>query len=405
MKAFFLLLAWFAFAGSGQVVLTGELGWDGQAVSSEINPLWVHALNEGTTTINGELVVHQRIGSAWRGEADRRMRVPAPLVPGGTARWVLPWHLGPGGTELTVRYEAAGEILATQEVDFSLATRPLRVHVGRLAGEAAPGTVVLDPGELPLDLTVYSGVSTVVVDDALRLPADVRAVVDGWTVLLSTQHDASGPVPHPSSEQLRAILADASLESGRWWAYVFGTACFVLVALWLLRRWARGVARWAGAALAAVIGLALFTSVLYETPHGRISYYWSLEHDQVDGYALAWYGVFTRTDREVHLEGLWTDLLAADEMLAGRDLTWTRGRDGWETRASLVGGEIRTLWSIGPCASSTVPQGWDTSPAGPPWAWLDDHPVRVGEISFFQRTITGEGKKEVEHHARWATTP
>ncbi len=403
MSTFFLLLALLAYTGSGQVFLTGTLGWDDRAVSTEINPLWVQARNEGTATINGQLVVQQRIGSAWRGEADRLMRLPAPLAPGGEARWVLPWHLGPGGTALSVRYEADGEVLATHEIPFQLSIQPLELYVGRLTGEAAPGAVVRDPGALPLEPAVYSGIATVTVDAALRLPAELRAVLEGWEVLLSGAQNGPGSVPHPSSEELRMVLDEASLESGRWWAFVVGTAVFLLSGMWLLRRWARGVARWPGVALGILVGLALYGSVWYETPVRMVSYGWSFTHEEVGRFGVAWRGLFSRQDREVRLQGLWTDLLAADEVVTDRHLTWTWGPEGWETRASLVGGEIRTLWTIGAKVTPQATAGWEPSTASP--AWLEDRPVPMAEAGLFLRTATGEGIREVEHHVHWSATP
>ncbi len=405
MIAFFLLLALLASAGSGQVFLTGELGWDDRAVSTEINPLWVQARNEGSATINGQLIVQQRIGSAWRGEADRLMRLPAPLAPGSEARWVLPWHLGPGGTTLTVTYEAADEVLARYEIPFHLATQPLELHVGRLTGEAAPGTVVRDPGALPLELAVYSGIAAVTVDPTLRLPANVQAVLDGWEVLLAGEQGGPTSVPHPSSEELREVLADASLESGRWWAFLIGTAGFLLSGMWLLRRWAQGVARWPGVALGALLGIVLSASVLYETPLRMKTHKWSFTHDTAHRFCVEWCGLFSRQDREVWLQGLWVDLLAADEVLADRHLTWTWGQEGWETRASLVGGEVRTLWTIGAKVPPQTAAGWETSTVSPAWAWLEARPGPAAEAGFFLRTVSGEGMKEVEHHVHWSTTP
>ncbi|MFO8034586.1 MAG: hypothetical protein R6U88_05430 [Candidatus Bipolaricaulota bacterium] len=404
MRALLLILALCSLTGTAQVRLEVELGWDGLAVAGEVNPLWVEAINEGTMPISGDLVVYQRVGSDWRGESVRCMRKPLALGPSGRTRLVLPWPLGRGGEELTVSFESEREELSAVDVPVTLAAGPVRVHVGRPARPVEPGTVVLHPDDLPADPLLYAAVAGIEVGNGVAMSAPLQSALDSWQVMVSGEHGGSGPVTHPSSEELRDAFGEATLGGSLWWWYLVGAVGYVLVVVWLLGRWGRGRRRWAPAVLALLAsGLALFSAVWPSVPLHQVLYTWVVQHAEVPEYELAWSTLFSRRDREVTLDGLWVDRPVVDDPLAGRDLRWTWGATGWRTHVSLTKGQPRILWSFGP--RQPIADMEEVQPEvgvdDPIWARVTTDMDVQNDPGFLRQVSTDVGTREVKRVLRW----
>ncbi len=401
MRAFVFLLAVCSVAAGAQVRLEVELGWGGRVAAGEVSPLWVRVLNEFPYAVVGDVVVRERVGSAWRGEGDRRMRRPLPIGPAGSAQLVLPWPGGHGRGTLTVYYEVEGREVASAEVAVEPARYPITLHVGSPERAVEPGTVVVPPDDLVSDPLLYSGVGGVAVDAGLVLGPEIERAIRTWELLLAG-------LSHPSGEEIRDAFARSSLGSDLWWWYLAGTVAYVLGAAWVLRRWGKSAERAdrAGGAL-LVVGLVLFGAVWSPIPLTFMRTTWAVQHYEDTSYEVAWSALFSRGERTTTLDGLWLELPVVDQPLASRQLRWSWEAGAWRTRVSIVPGRPLVLWTLGARRPSLDMEELDPQVAEEDGVWSavrgdSDWQAQLVALEEISRQ---RGTQEVRRVLLWAHTP
>jgi len=402
MRVLCVLLAAVSFSVGAQVALDAEFGWEGHATAGEINPLWIQITNDAPATVAGELVVHQHVGSPWRGEGRREMMRPVALGPGGQTRLVLPWPLALGAGELVVGYYAGGERLTSVEVEVELAPLPIRLHVGQPAAGVQPGTVVYDPADLPRDPLVYSSVSAIEVAEGASLSRATQETLTVWQVLLSEEQlDA---FPHPSSEELRNALRPAQFEGQVWWWYVLGTILYLLAAGVLLGRWGNGK-RWGAVGLSVVgLGLILYGAVVPTVPLHSIQYQWRVSRMNRVESDLVWSSLFSRRGQSITLDGLWADQQVVDEPGAARDVRWVWGDEGWRTHVTFGQGDTLVLWTLDERASVEGLGEVSATQAiqDPVWERIATYVDDPGALAFREGASVRDGRKEVDRVLLWS---
>ncbi len=404
MRFVLVLLAVVSLSAQGQVRLEGELGWQGVAVVGEVNPLWIEVTSGATTPINGQLVVHQRAGSAWRGEGERWMTRRLPLVPGGRSRLVLPWPLL-AGEPLTVSYEAEGMNLYTVQVPVEAAAQPRTLVVGRPRAGVSSDTTVVRAADLPGDPTVYGSVAAIRVEDPQSIGPQLGETFAAWEVLLAGRHRAPGSVPHPSAELVRNALFQAGLNGEVWWWHLAGTLAYVVAVAFLLRGWSKASGRRSAVKLACcVCGLILLGAVSPYTPVSSVRYNWVLHHPGVTNYSVAWSGLFSRrAAEEVFLDGLWIDAAVVDQPLVPQEIRWSWGTEGWETRVTLERGRPQIMWALQPADPSLQAETSELPKhdLDPVVAWLWEESGLHKELGFAEHVEGERGTREVTRVLYW----
>lgn len=391
--------------GAGQVGLQAELGWEGQAVAGEVNPLWVRVTHDGPGSVRGVLVVHQRTEPGWYGESERWMRRPVELAPRTSTEWILPWPLALGASELSVTLEVEGQEQARASLPVVLASLPVQLHLGRPHQAVKPGTVVVEPAALPVDPMLLSGVSTIRIGEGATLGASDQHSLRTWETLLAGRQGATGSVPHPSSEQLQDGLAQVAFDAERWWVYLAAMAVYVAVAAWRLARWSqRGGTRAALMLAATALGLVLFHAVSPRLPALYVSIQWSVQDDRIADTDVLWRALFARQARDVALEGLWADLPAVGDHRDGLDIGWMWSQGGWTTHVRLLRGEPRTLWALAPRRSVDELARMDTDAVqrDPVSSWMVDAGGASGEGRVLQHVRRETDEREVIRVLRWS---
>jgi hypothetical protein len=333
-----LIALLFALPTGAAVRLSGELGWQGWAVLGAVNPLWVTVENAGEKPLTGELLVHQQIGSAWRGQAARTLQVPIALGPFGRARLLLPWALEPGERGLSLVVQVAGEEVGEGFVPVRLAPEGLQLLVGP-PPRPPPSGVLLSPEELPEDPLFLSPFSTLYRDPATLLPPRAEVALAAWMGFLG------GPGPPPAPE----VLLQEHPPPLPLGPLALALALYLLLLGFALPPLGRsGHPAPLLALLLPTLGLSLFYPVFYEVGETNMTMILGLSRYDTPGFCLEWAGIAPWRMGKWRGEGLWIEALPTGGDWGGRDLSWEFGPDGTYTVIPLHPGQERWLWRLGP---------------------------------------------------------
>ncbi|MCR4392556.1 MAG: hypothetical protein NUV94_07350 [Candidatus Acetothermia bacterium] len=387
-----LLLA-VAVAGSGQAQLTvsGELGWQGLAVPGAVNPLAATVTNGGGVPFAGELVVWQRIGSGWRGQAERELRVPVLLAPGGRARLRLPWPVEPGLRTVELRVEADGHTAARAEVPVRLAGERIAAAVGPPPTPAPPGPlVVLNPDDLPDDPLFLTPFATVYLAPAASLAPKAGEALAAWAAFLGGRivgRDAPPTVHTLSPDDLSAILRGHRARRPPLAALALATVAYLVALGYALPALARGERAWPLAAVASVaLGFALIYLNLVGMPETQISVQLSIQRSDIARFNMDWLAVGDRRGGVWRGEGMWVEVLPGGGDWAGREVAWTWGPDGPQTTLSIAPGQVRFLWRLSPAAEFT---GVALTVRDGGLVRADGEPMAMAELALAHRRLLG----------------
>lgn len=166
-----------------------EVGLSGRFVAEHFTP--VRILASGIEApFPGAFVLSQRVGTAWRGEAQSRIRVDYPILGNGRYDLLLPVYDATGPLSVTLRDED-DTVVASTEVDLRQGKQdaPFRVIVGD-RGALPSGVAAAAVDDLPSRWLAYEGVSALWI---ARLPRPLaqsqweaisRWVLAGGTLVL-----------------------------------------------------------------------------------------------------------------------------------------------------------------------------------------------------------------------------
>ncbi len=336
-------------AASNRVSVVGQLGWEGHAVAGRVNPLWLEVENLTASPLSTQLRVHHRAGNEWRGEARRELILPLLLAPRGRITYHVAFPLDLGARHLVV--EIGGEeVEARFDIPVNAVPQAIQLAVGPAA--AVPGSaypVRIEAAELPSDPLLLASVSALWVDPAVRLPAEAQAALLAWHLLLGGEKDgARTPVAAwPGAPVWEASLSETPLTRVPAGFAATGLLLYLTLGVMALGRWertGRGAAVWTLAALA--LGLSWCSAGWWGTQEALVAHEWSITTHRVPRFELSWCGLFGRRGAGVELPGRWTDLLAPEDTLSGRDVRWVWGAEGWTTQLTIRAGDLRVLWGL-----------------------------------------------------------
>lgn len=344
---------------SSAVEVRVELGWGGQPVIAVVNPLWLTVSNPAAQPFSGEIKISGKVGSPWRGEALRTLRLPLFLAPFGRTVVALGWPVEPGMTALQVQVLSGGEVILAQDYSVKPGTTRLRGAIG------PPGVspdFVLSPSDLPQDPLLLWPFSEL--HFFFPLSSQAREVVLAWQAFLGGEVPGLRPgVISVQAEPIRQRLRTFRPSPPVWSVLVPGIILYLLALGPMLSRFSRGRAGLLPALTVVFLGLSVVYGVLREGQEGPNSVRVELFVGSVTRFRLELLGVVGWRGREWELSGWWHELLPSRGW-TGFDLHWEYGPAGWTTRFSLTPGVPRVFLRL----AEGPPEGGG-EPTSPP-VWL-----------------------------------
>ena len=345
-------LAW-GPVGVAQVWVGGELGWQGQAVMGEVNPLTITVENRTGSILSATIRAEQRVGSEWRGQITQRLRVPVLLAPAGRARFVFPWPVEAGSEPVAVVVEADGVELARIALPVrAMVEKPLAL-VGAVAALPAPGQAVfLAPEDLPADPLLLAPFSEVRIAPTAFVSAQARAALTAWAAFGGgTVAGLAVPAEVPSLHD-DALRAGARLHRPRrapLGLLIGGTVVYLIAmgyALPTLSR--RGRPRGALALVVLSSAFALFYPYLYDTPQTTTVLLYELTVLDVAGFSSDVLTITSHWGEWWEGAGWWVERVPPGGERAGSAVEWSWGGDGVRTAVRIHPGKTVFLWRYGP---------------------------------------------------------
>ena len=140
--------------------LAVTVGFDGRFVPEYLAPLRVEIAGAGSS-FTGFLLVTQKVGNPWRGEAESRTKIPLRLSEATEQEHVIPIYdfIDPLRVDLLSEEK---EILAEEAVELRAYRKeaPFPLAVGALSPHFDETFVAIDPNALPVHWAAYEAVSS-----------------------------------------------------------------------------------------------------------------------------------------------------------------------------------------------------------------------------------------------------
>jgi len=163
--------------------LAVTVGFDGRFVPEYLTPLRVEISGVGAS-FTGSLVVTQKVGNPWRGEAESRTKIPLRLSAAAEQEHVIPIYdfIDPLRVELLSEEQ---EILAEQTVELRAYRKeaPFAVAVGALSPHFRETFVAIDANTLPVEWAAYEAVSSLWIGSITdRISGDRWKAIGEWVL-------------------------------------------------------------------------------------------------------------------------------------------------------------------------------------------------------------------------------
>ncbi len=339
-----------AHAGWAQVRVTAELGWHGQAVVGEVNPLLIAVENGGASLLVAALHVEQNVGSGWRGAALQRIRAPVLLPPGGRTRFVFPWPVDAGSGPLKLVVAQAGAVVAQATVPIRLAVEKPVAVVG--AWTPLPGAALyLSADNLPHDPLLLSPFSRVEIGPGTVLSAPTADALRAWAAFGGGRVDGlSVPetVPLLLDPDVRRALDLHAPRPPAMGILIGGTIVYLVLLGYALPPLARrGTWKRTAALVAVSCGVAWFYPVLYRAPQDITSVQYSVSLSDVVRFCMDTTIVAHHRGGWWEGAGWWMERVPVSGARVGGEVEWVWG-EGVRTRVRLREGATIVLVRYGP---------------------------------------------------------
>jgi len=339
--------------GLSQVRVWGELGWQGQAVVGEVNPLTITVENGTGSALSATLRAEQRVGSGWRGQAEQRLRAPLLLAPGGRARFVFPWPVEVGSDPVALVVEVGGKEVVRATLPVRLAAGKLVAVVGAPTALPAAGPVVfLSPDDLPEDPLLLGPFSHVQVAGAAFISAQARDALAAWTAFGGGSVEGApvpAAIPHLWDDDLRNAVRLHLPRRPPALLLVGGTVLYLLALGYGLPSLSRGRKPWlAGSLLLAASAFAWFYPHLYSAPHATTVVQYDISAADPTRFGLKTLAIAEHKGGRWEGAGLWVERIPVGGERIGRDVEWSWGGDGVRTAIAIHPGKTVSLWQFGP---------------------------------------------------------
>ena len=155
---YILLISTISAAAAPQLEV--GLGFNGQFVPGSLIPLQIRVLGV-EASFSGSLLITERIGSPWSGEALTQVEFPLTRVEEYTGEYLVPIYGFTHPLQILLRDEA-GETLTQEELDLRSCRRDeaFPLAVGAFPSSLDSKAVPIDPDELPCLWPAYESVSS-----------------------------------------------------------------------------------------------------------------------------------------------------------------------------------------------------------------------------------------------------
>ncbi|MCS7240558.1 MAG: hypothetical protein NZ651_04865 [Candidatus Bipolaricaulota bacterium] len=375
----------FTVLGAGGVVGV-VVGWAGRAVVSVVNPVWVSLTNPAPSPFSGELRLSGKIGSPWRGEAQRTMVFPVFLAPFGRTRVVVPWPVELGSSALKVELFSGGNPVFSQEISLDL-------ELGRLRGAVGPPTglvdVLLSSSELPLDPLLLWPFSQL--DLSTEISEKMRFVLQAWAMFLEGKSSLSVPWALAfQGEPLRQRLQGYRASPPLWIVLAPGLFVYLSTLGFVLSRYSRGDARLLAVFLAVFLGFSLFYAALRSGSFPLLSVNVQIVSCGLLQFSLELWGGVSWREEVWRLRGFWVELLP-ERGWEGLDLEWGYSEEGWETKFVLTPGRPRVFFRLAEGVGSS-----GDGESVPPPEWLRRAIQVPWEQAHVLHTVTMQNGRKTE---------
>lgn len=354
--------------GVSQVRVWGELGWQGQAVAGQVNPLTVTVENGTGSVLAATLRAEQRVGSGWRGQAEQRLRAPVLLAPGGRARFVFPWPVEAGSDPVNLVVEAGGTELVRTTLPVRLAVAKLVAVVG--APTVLPSTdqaVFLAPDDLPEDPLLLGPFSRVQVGGAALISARARDALAAWAAFGGGSVDGvpvPAAIPPLRDDDLRDALRLHRPRRPPVGLLVGGTVLYLVAVGYGLPALSRNRKPWlVGSVVVLSVAFAWFYPHVHETPHDTTIVQYNLNVASITRFSLDTLAIAEHKGGRWEGAGLWVERIPVGGERSGHDVEWSWGSDGLRTTVYIHPGKTVFLLRFGPAwagdgtATTVGPQG------------------------------------------------
>ncbi len=337
--------------GVAQVRVGGELGWQGQAVVGEVNPLTITVENGTSSVLSATLRAEQRVGSGWRGQVTQRLRAPVLLAPGGRTRFVFPWPVEAGSEPVIVVVEAGGAELARATLSLRLSVEKPVAVVGSLAGPSSGPAMVLAPEDLPEDPLLLGPFSGVWVAPTAVVAAAARDALQAWVAFGG---GAVQGLPMPTGipslrdDDLRQALRQHGPRPPPVGLLVGGTLLYLIAVGYALVPLSRRSSSWGAVLVLPVfMAVALFYPVLFGLPHDVSSVEYSMSSDKVAQFCLETLAVTSHRGGVWEVRGWWVERVVPGSQRVGRDVSWLWDSAGLRTVVQVDPGQTLFLFRYG----------------------------------------------------------
>jgi len=342
-----------ASVGLSQVRVWGELGWQGQAVAGEVNPLTITVENGTGSALSATLRAEQRVGSGWRGQADQRLRAPILLAPGGRARFVFPWPVEAGSDPVALIVEAGGKEIVGATLPVRLAAGKLVAVVGTpIALPTSGPAVFLAPDDLPEEPLFLGPFSHVQVAGAALISAKARDALAAWIAFGGGSVEgvpAPVAIPRLRDDDLRDAVRLHRPRRPPALLLVGGTVLYLIAMGYGLPPLSRGRKPWlVGSLVLAASAFAWFYPQLYGIPDAITSVQYGISATNVARFCLDTLAIAVHKDGRWEGSGLWVERVLVGGERIGRDVEWSWGSDGVRTTVTIQPGKTVFLWRFGP---------------------------------------------------------
>jgi hypothetical protein len=338
--------------GWAEVQVGGELGWQGQAVLGEVNPLTITVVNGTSSVLSATLRVEQRVGSGWRGAGMQRLRAPVLLAPGGRARFAFPWPVEAGSAPVTVVIAEGGTELARATLPLRLMAEKPIAAVGSVAAypDGEP-MIALAPEDLPEDPFLLSPFSEVRLTRGAAVSAPAAEALAAWVAFSGGRvRDGETPtvIPSLSMTDLDDVVARHGPRPPPRGLLVGGTVLYLIALGLALPPLSRRGRPWGMAALiSTVLMFALFYPVFFGSPQTTTVLLYSFSARDISRFSADTLIIVPVRGGTQEVSGWWVERVSPGTERSGMDIEWVWGPDGPRTLVAANPGQTMVLWRYG----------------------------------------------------------
>jgi len=327
------------------------LGWQGVPVDGAVNPLYVRIANPNPDVLRGTLTISQRIGSLWRGWAERTLELALVLPPRRSSTYLLPWPLHPGEHTLHLSLRNQAGALAEAELSLTTPMEGLAGYIGPPPGDLPPQpSIPLAPSQLSSDPLLLSPFRDLYLG-GFSLPPELRETLPAWKSFLRE--------PSPRSFLEREVFAKAlgeiPLTRRPLGIIAAGTLLYLGALYFAVGRLCRE-GNWRIYLVVSLIAMGgSLLGTAYIPGERAVEAWWEIRDVRAPAYSLYFVALATKEDVEWELPGFWIELLPTEESSwSGRDLTWVFAFGDKRSSLTIAPGRERILWTIAPRGKTPV---------------------------------------------------